>query len=573
MAINLNKKKQNDAVDYITRSYKSALEFQRPLFTKYNDWYQMYRAIRADSQHNYVGRARLFIPYVFATIETIIPRLIGAKPNIKAIPREANDFDNADINTSLFDYEWDMMDMRKKLKNWVKETLIYGTGILKLYWEFKEDDSTVLIDQAQAELVDLFDFFPDPNATNMSNARYAIHRTERDLESLKNNPNYDIPAGLVSSVSEDTYKVQRDAILGLTKPADKNSKKVEILEYWGEYDLGNGVEQCLMVVANKQYIIRAEPSPYDHKQIPFIRMVDVEDPFSFWGIGEVEQLQSLQYELNDVRNQRMDNVTLILNRMWKVNKNADVDEQDLISQAGQVVHVGEMTGLEPIVTPDVTQSAYNEESLIKSDMQFVSGVNDVTMGGTQGKGPGQAGVTNDTATGIMLLQEAGNARFKYKLDNIEDSLRDFGKQLLALNQQFMDSARQLRIVGDGKAKYIEIQPADISGQYDIQVEAGSTQPMSKTVRRAEARELLNTVLPFVQFGLDIKYFIKYLLQTYDLMDIDEAFPEQNPLAGAMPGLPQEGMGADQAAASRPEPQSTPGNAAVTGVANIAGASI
>ena len=34
-------------------------------------------------------------------------------------------------------------------------------------------------------------------------------------------------------------------------------------------------------------------------------------------LGEIEPIEYLQYELNDTRNQRMDNVNLIINRMWK----------------------------------------------------------------------------------------------------------------------------------------------------------------------------------------------------------------------------------------------------------------
>lgn len=544
MAINIKKNKQVEAVEFVKSKYKASLEFQRPYFTKFNEYYQMYRAVREDGKQNYAGRAKLYIPYVFATIETIIPRLIGAKPKIQAVPREYNDIDNAKANTSLFDYQWDKLGMKEKLKLWVKQTLIYGNGVVKLFWDFRGDEESIIKDEPAVELVDLFDFYIDPNATTIDDAAYVIQRAERDIAELENNANYTVPKNLVAAVNEDQYKVQRDAILGLTKPRDRDAKKVEILEYWGKYDIdGKGEKECLLVVANQQYLIRAEANPYAHQQKPFISMLDIQIPHSFWGIGEVEQLKSLQYELNDIRNQRMDNVTLILNRMWKVGKNADVDEEDLVSQAGQTVHVGDMNGLEIIETPDVTASAYNEESLVKSDMQLVSGVNDYTRGGGESSGRGGAAAVNETATGIMLMQEAGNARFKYKLDNIEDALVRFGKQLLALNQQFLDTTRQIRIIGTQGAQWIDLQPDNIQGEFDVTVEAGSTQPMNKTVRRAEARELLQSVMPFAEFGIDVKYFIKYLLQTYDLTDIDQAFSKQaiNPMSG----LPQETTGGIQ----------------------------
>lgn len=563
MAIEIKKKDQQECIEMVKRSFNESLTFLRPKFIKYNEFYRIYRALRDDGKQNYAGRAKLFIPYVFSTIETIIPRLIGNKPKIEAVPREPNDVLNAKANSALFDYEWDMMEMKKILKSWVKQTLIYGMGVVKLYWNYDEEAGD---DHPKAELVDLFDFYYDPNATSFKDCRYIVHRTEKCLEDLKANENYIIPKELVTKVTQDEYKIQRDAILGLTKPNDRDSKKVEVLEYWGEYDLGNGEEECLIVVANKEFLIRAEKTPFNHGIKPFVKMIDVEDPHSMEGIGEVEQLASLQYELNDVRNQRMDNVTLILNRMWKVVKTGDVDEDDLVSEAGKIIHVGDKDALEPILTPDVTASAYNEESLIKQDMQYVSGVNDYVAGNAGSSSQqGGTGSLNRTATGVMLMQEAGNARFKYKLDNIEDSLKDFGEQLLGLNQQFINKDIMLKITNMPGYDWAIVPEQEIKGQFDIQVEGGSTQPMNKSVRRAEARELLNTVIPLAQMGLpvDVQFYLNNLLESYDLPEAKKTNEQaaqqppqiQNQMAGAGGGPSGSSTGSNQ----------SPGASAVAGL--------
>lgn len=568
MAIDIKKKDRQAAVERVKQAYNDSLTFLRPKFLKYNEYYRIYRALRDEGKQNYAGRAKLFIPYVFSTIETIIPRLIGNKPTIEAIPREPSDILRAKANSSLFAYEWDMMDMKKLLKSWVKQTLIYGTGIIKLYWEYDEENE---VDKPCADLVDLFDFYYDPNAVSIKDAAYVVHRSERSLYELKNNENYEVPSGLEAVVKQDEYKVQRDAILGLTKPNDRDSKKVEVLEYWGEYDLGNGPEECLIVVANKEFLLRAEPNPYLHKQKPFIKMLDVEDPHSFEGIGEVEQLASLQYELNDIRNQRMDNVTLILNRMWKVVKTGDVDEEDLVSQAGQIVHVGDPNALQVIETPDVTASSYNEESLVKQDMQYVSGVSDYVAGNNPSANQeGGTGSLNRTATGIMLMQEAGNARFKYKLDNIEDSLKDFGEQLLALNQQFVNKDLLLRVTNIDGSEWLEIPQNEIKGQFDIQVEGGSTQPMNKSIRRAEARELLQTLTPLAQSGLPInlQFYVDYLTKTYDLPDAEKA--EASAVAPAGSQIPAEMAGEGGESATRNPQGSTAASIGAQAVEGLSG---
>jgi hypothetical protein len=544
----LNPEQQNDLKVLIPTRFKKALDFQAPNFVKFNEYYKLYRGVFDQGEQAYRGRANLFVPYVYATIETIMPRLVGSRPKVQAIPREPKDIPQADVVTKLLEYQWDMMDMKSKLKDWVRQALMYGVGVVKLTWSFKGQFGQVEEDQPKAEIVDLFDFFIDPDASSLETADYVIHRTYRHLNELKDNPNYNVPRELEAQVTSDQYKVQRDAIMGLSKPNDKDKKKVELLEYWGKYDINrDGIdEECLIVMANRTHVIRVEENPYDHSKKPFIAIQDTQLPQEFWAIGEIEPLSSLQYELNDVRNQRMDNVTLILNRMWKVAKGADVDEADLVSQAGGIVHAGDINGIEVIETPDVTSSAYNEETLIKNDMQQASGVTDYTKGMGGSNVRGQQGMGNETATGIMLLQEAGNARFRYKLDNIEDALREFGKQLISLDQQFIDTQQVVRIVGESGIQWKTVAPKEIKGEFDIVVEAGSTQPMNKSVRRAEARELLATVAPFAQMGVNINYFLKYLLQTYDLADINEAFT-QNPAMGGLPPEVAEQAGGPQGA--------------------------
>jgi hypothetical protein len=251
----------------------------------------------------------------------------------------------------------------------------------------------------------------------------------------------------------------------------------------------------------------------------------------------VEPLKYLQYELNSTRNQRLDNVTLILNRMWVVDKNADVEESELVSQSGQIIHTGDMKGIEPLPTPDVTASAYNEESMIKSDIQDASGISDYVTGqGASGKS-GQA--VEQTATGIALYQEAGNARIKFKLDNMEDALREFGLQLMALLQQFLTHEFVIRIVGAEGKYWKRVTPEEIQGNFDLTVEAGSTQPLNKSMRRAQAREIVNTLVPLLKTPqgqqINLQYYLKYLLESYELTNIDEAFNQQPIVPQIPPG--------------------------------------
>ena len=133
-----------------------------------------------------------------------------------------------------------------------------------------------------------------------------------------------------------------------------------------------------------------------------------------------------------MRNQRMDNASLILNRMWLVANGAGVDEDELVSDVGGVIHTDKIEGVQPLYPPEIPNSSYREETLIKADIQQTTGITDYT------KGVASDALANETATGISMMQEAGNARIKLKMMNIEMGIREIGKLFISLNKQFID---------------------------------------------------------------------------------------------------------------------------------------
>ena len=130
---------------------------------------------------------------------------------------------------------------------------------------------------------------------------------------------------------------------------------MEILEYWED--------ERVITVADGRVVIRDDKNPYSCGK-PFIHIVDQVVPHEFYGIGEIEQIESLQYELNDWRNHRMDGKTLTLNPMWWVPPGVDLD--DFIAEPGAL-----FTGPQPPQPIDVRgdkRSDYREEEVIKGDI-------------------------------------------------------------------------------------------------------------------------------------------------------------------------------------------------------------
>src|SRR5690606_24737152 len=85
---------------------------------------------------------------------------------------------------------------------------------------------------------------------------------------------------------------------------------------------------------------------------------------------------------------------------------------------------------------------------------------------------------------------------------------------IQLNAQFVTSQQIARVTGpDGVIVWVPYDEEDVEGEFDFEVEAGSTQPRNETVRRQEATALMQAVAPFVDMGvIDPVQLARYVLQ-------------------------------------------------------------
>lgn len=556
----LKAKSNIDLATSIIERFSMSQQWREAQKTKWDRYYNLYRGVL--DEKDYPWQSNIFVPYPFSTVETLVPRLTSQKPQIDVMPVEPEDSEKAKVMNDLIDFQWVNMNAHIWMPEAVRSMLIYGTVILKCYWkkevekkqvfenvldgenvdpdlqaelgQVKVENEVVTYDAPCVDVVDLYDFFIDPRATTIENAEYVIHRTYRSLDYLKDKQKQGIykNINLVENttnrtVADDEKEVRRSAA-GYNDPSyyTPDDNQIEIIEYWED--------GRVISVANRSVIIRDEENPYEHGKKPFTSCVMIKVPHEFYGIGILEPVETLIYELNDRRNQRMDNVTLTLNKQWIVLNGANVDEDELISTPGGVIHSDRPDGVTLVQQSDVTSSSYQEETLIKADIQQTTGVSDFTQG------VGSDALANDTATGISLIQEAGNARFKAIALNIEEMmLRKIGEMMVAMNLQYMTQETVMRIVGQDGATFVNVSPEEIRGNFDVMIKAGSTLPVNDAVEKKQTMELFQLFRddPSVNQVELKKMVAKKVMPS---ANIEKLFtPEQPAMMPGMEGLPPE----------------------------------
>ena len=135
-----------------------------------------------------------------------------------------------------------------------------------------------------------------------------------------------------------------------------------------------------------------------------------------------------------------------------------------------------------------------------------------------------------------MIQDSQNARAADKLAKVEGELASAAELLLKTLQTFMTGEHVVRIVGTDNAPSWAFYDSEyISGSFDFEVEAGSTQPMNETFRRQSALQLVDAMAPFAEV-LNMPALAAHLLQ--------EGFGVKNPqrfiMAPPVAGMPPQG---------------------------------
>jgi hypothetical protein len=502
MASYKGKLREEELTKEIGDQFLFAKQYLDSVHERMNNQEEMYRSYI--DKNNYPHGAMVFDPRTFRVIETIAPRLVANEPTGSFYPNEEGDITVTHILNALHKYDWRRAEMFPKMVNFVKSMLIFGTAFGRNYWDFRERDRVRMVpkniggrmvwtpenketitvtefDGPNFEVLNIYDCFPDPNATNLESMRWFIYRTfktvdelllEDDTRGTGYYKNLDKLKQMVQDKKEKKnntagsqpdhmqFREHRRIMLSTQELHGQDDSNPEVVvlrrfnrdgwcDYIPEYDL----------------VIREVDNPYFHGDIPITYGVDYPYPGELYGMGEIEPIERIQRAINGVLNQRLDNVQLTLNTMWKVKKNSGVDIHTLVSAPGNVITTSDMGAVEPIAVPDVTGGTFVQTmNYLTSALQNASGVTDYTIG--MG---GNVNVANKTATGTRLIQQEANAQFKLKIQLFSHMvIQRIANQWKDLRIQYTTEEQKLRIIGEDLVRELrdktELSKIDINGE-------------------------------------------------------------------------------------------------------------
>ena len=348
----------------------------------------------------------------------------------------------------------------KHLRSTAFEMALFGTGVMKgpfamdkeyPNWGDDGEYSPIFKTIPQVNHVSVWNFFPDPDSTNIDQAQYVIERhkmSRTELRALKRRP-YFRQSVIEEAIADGENYIKKYWEDDLTDYNQENYiDRFEVLEYWGMIDVEMLLEQNVDIPKELQdfeelqaniwvcngKLLRAVLNPFKPAKIPYHAAPYELNPYSFFGVGLAENMDDTQTLMNGFMRMAVDNAVLSGNLLIEVDETNLVPGQDLSVYPGKIFRrQGGAPGQAIFGTKFPNVSSENMQLFDKARVlaDESTGFPSFAHGQTGVQGIGR------TASGISMLMNAAAGSIKTVIKNIDDYLlTPLGQGLFRFNMQF-----------------------------------------------------------------------------------------------------------------------------------------
>ena len=543
----------------------------------------------------FLRTVNMVLPHLTMIINSVIQRdpkfvVVPIGGDVNVVER------NAKIAKSVLEYFWQRTDATATLRDMTQDMVILGNGFGKTGWAYSEttvdrtaNDVTleasdlmsaaqeiametgvplnesemnelvnsisvtqqlVEVDEPYLEYVSPYDMFLPANSRRMNNARWVAQRMRVPMEEVKENPLFNKTA--LENIKADTgfsdpstyaqYEQQEEALPAVFT-------HVTLFEF---YDMKSRT-LCVFQLGAEEALFEG-PIPYDHRYPPFVHMRNFSDGgSSFWAFGDLENIAGVQLMINEIMHAELNDLKRVGNKYF-INRKVLTPEltkslMDNKPDAVIPVDLPNNISMQEVITP-VTRLAtpadnYVMEGKLQDYMQRILGITDFQVGNI-------AAANRVPGTAAAAVEGAATTRATDKLMNVERASREVATRMLALCQQFLDNAQAIRIAGADAVTWLQVTDTDIEGEFNIDVEGGSTSAVNPATRARQGQEILMQIVPVLaQLGYNPEPTIRTALN-YMGLNADHMLVRPEPAP-----LPPVGPEAGMPGAAAPEAQPMP----------------
>ena len=471
---------------------------------------------------------------IYPIVKNIIPSLYYKNPYIVAIPKRKQDEDSSSYVSAIVNHFYKQLDIKRINQQIIFDVYVLGMGICKLGYATRfgmdiEDEELkkkrqqeekkgileklglrkprepeelpknidlnefIIAENPYVTWVNPFNFGIDPSANSIYEANYCYEKIVTKLDLVKNNKNYSNTKDLKGMDLEATF--QRD----IPSTQIEKFKPIELYEI--HYKTDKGINILVLAKDQGDYVaLRHDESIYEIDGFQYEILTFNKHGHKLYPKSEIDITKPLQDRINNT----FEN---ILEQLDKFMTKLAYDEMGVTEAGKKALRDGMLGSLvacnknpsEAIKEISFTQVKGDLMVLIDKMVDIISLETGITRAMLTGL------TSAETATEAQIGQAGQNLRLSDKADMVADFSNRQGRKLWQIIRQFVDLEEIELITGDtafddvtGTPRYSWLNPIDrpmreklITGEYDFQIEVGSTQKPDLPVLRKQIENMVN----------------------------------------------------------------------------------
>ncbi len=491
----------------------------------------------------------------FSTLATLVPFVSDQAPNFKVEPYSGDaNMITARLLQAYLNRLWESDEMRGQvhMSNTTFDYAMYGDGFMFVGYKIEQilqyDGFGDVIEGKEKEVARFFvervspwDVWIDPYSDGLHNARWVARRLLVPVKEILDSDRYRVldrdafQGGFADVIHDDATRISE-----LNAPDERGF--VAIIEF---YDM---VDNYMLAWSAAQ---DSHPLRYIVSiQSPIVQMTNYRIPNSPYHMGELENIYSLQEELNKTRSQMITHRRRNVMKWMYRKQHLDADAV----RAMQSSRVNDLIGVDgnqpfdllvqPVVPQQLGEDSYLTSELIRNDINELTGINEYLRGAPSG--------SPRTATEATIIEGSSTVRTRHKLNQVEEAARKVGQLLMDITADVIPqtdfeelrlfiTGREAddlnRIMGESADTDVVFTPTPetFQGKYVVFVEGGSVElrdPARNEQKFKEMFQLLIGATPImIQLGLqdalpNMRRIMELWFEAAGVQDINSMFMDE-----------------------------------------------
>ena len=519
------RKQLEDSIKAFNNQHPSDSKYNQPAYDKRSKLYRP--KIRAIIRKNEAAAAAAF----FSNMETV--SLTATDQTDKA------QLASAEVMKALLQYRltksipW-FHTVLGGLQDAQTSGLVWG----HVYWEY---DDQLGVDKPCVDLIPLENMRWDPSAKwhdIVGTSPYIIQLIPMyamDVKSKMEDGEWtEVEITRATAGSPDSTRIARN--VNKEDPASVDNRALDDYDIvWVQRHIHRRGGQDWHFYTLSDYAMLTDPVPLKevvfHGRRPYVAGACVIETHKTAPSGVPVLARGLADEVNEIANQRIDNVKFVLNKKYIVKRGQEVDLQGLVRNVpgGVVMANDPNTDVKELAWQDVTQSSYMEQ-------QGIDLLTDELLGNFNPAAIMMAGAQNAPARNMSMLSQSNGTLVEYLIRTyVETFVQPVLRQLLLLEQEYETDRVVLGIAAKNAQLFQRFGVDEVTDDLlrqeitlTVNVGMGATDPMQKLNKFLTGMNMFSQMAKSPPPGLNLVEVGKEIFGHLGYQDGSRFFTTDNP---------------------------------------------